>query len=113
MCLDADVSEESPPPLPERTPESFVLADMPVRCEWHGLPGQECSEQTESEGLITSGNGKHDAGVSHTEACTDCPPTLSDKKEEMTGSLTEVTDIGFGNRCGKPKGPRDPPSEWT
>lgn len=23
---DADVSEESPPPLPERTPESFVLA---------------------------------------------------------------------------------------
>lgn len=24
--LDADVSEESPPPLPERTPESFVLA---------------------------------------------------------------------------------------
>lgn len=24
--LDVDVSEESPPPLPERTPESFVLA---------------------------------------------------------------------------------------
>lgn len=107
---DADVSEESPPPLPERTPESFVLADMPIRSDWHELPSQECSEQRESEGLITSGNDKHDAGVSHTAACS---PTFSDKKEEITESLTEVTDIGFGNRCGKPKGPRDPPSEWT
>lgn len=25
----------------------------------------------------------------------------------------DVLIIGFGNRCGKPKGPRDPPSEWT
>lgn len=24
--VDVDVNEESPPPLPERTPESFVLA---------------------------------------------------------------------------------------
>lgn len=107
---DADVSEESPPPLPERTPESFVLADMPIRSDWHELPSQECTEQRESEGLITSGNDKHDAGVSHTAACS---PTFSDKKEDITESLTEVTDIGFGNRCGKPKGPRDPPSEWT
>ncbi|XP_051008057.1 tyrosine-protein phosphatase non-receptor type 12 [Acomys russatus] len=108
---DADVSEESPPPLPERTPESFVLAgeyNTPVRSEWHEPPSQEWSEQRESEGLITSGNEKPDA-----EACTDCPPTFSDKKDEITENLTEATDIGFGNRCGKPKGPRDPPSEWT
>lgn len=25
--IDVDVSEDSPPPLPERTPESFVLAN--------------------------------------------------------------------------------------
>ncbi|GAB1289426.1 Tyrosine-protein phosphatase non-receptor type 12 [Apodemus speciosus] len=108
---DADVSEESPPPLPERTPESFVLADMPVRAEWHELPSQEWSEQSGSEGLITSGNEKH--GSALTEACTDCQPTLSDRKDQMTESLTQATDMGFGNRCGKPKGPRDPPSEWT
>ncbi|XP_038171253.1 tyrosine-protein phosphatase non-receptor type 12 isoform X2 [Arvicola amphibius] len=78
---DVDVSEESPPPLPERTPESFVLASehtIPVRPEWSDLPCQE-SEQRGSEDLMTSGNEK----------------------------------CGFGNRCGKPKGPRDPPSEWT
>ncbi|XP_035306485.1 tyrosine-protein phosphatase non-receptor type 12 isoform X4 [Cricetulus griseus] len=79
---DVDVSEESPPPLPERTPESFVLASehsTPVRSEWSELACQEWSGQIESEDLITSGNEKY----------------------------------GFGNRCGKPKGPRDPPSEWT
>lgn len=54
-----------------------------------------------------------DAGGTHTEAGTDSPSPLSDKKDETTESLTEATDIGFGNRCGKPKGPRDPPSEWT
>lgn len=26
FVIDVDVSEDSPPPLPERTPESFVLA---------------------------------------------------------------------------------------
>lgn len=112
---DVDVSEESPPPLPERTPESFVLASehtIPVRPEWSELPCQEL-EQRGSEDLITSGNDKCDAGGIHTEACTDSPSPLSDKKDETTESLTEATDIGFGNRCGKPKGPRDPPSEWT
>ncbi|XP_032729169.1 tyrosine-protein phosphatase non-receptor type 12 isoform X2 [Lontra canadensis] len=79
---DVDVSEDSPPPLPERTPESFVLAsehNTPVRSEWSELQSQEQSEQKIPEGLIPSG----------TEKC------------------------GFRNRCGKPKGPREPPSEWT
>ncbi|KAK7799387.1 hypothetical protein U0070_021987 [Myodes glareolus] len=112
---DVDVSEESPPPLPERTPESFVLASehtIPVRPEWSELPCEE-SQQRGSEGLITSGNEKCDEGGIHTEACTDSPSPLSDKKDKVTESLTEATDMGFGNRCGKPKGPRDPPSEWT
>lgn len=45
---DVDVSEDSPPPLPERTPESFVLAsehNTPVRSEWSELQNQEESEQ--------------------------------------------------------------------
>ena len=54
-----------------------------------------------------------DAGGIHTEASADSPPTFSDKKDQITKSPAEVTDIGFGNRCGKPKGPREPPSEWT
>lgn len=85
-----------------------MLADIPMRSEWHEPPSQEWSEQREFEGLLTSGNERLDA-----EACTDYLPTFSDKKDQITENLTEATDIGFGNRCGKPKGPRDPPSEWT
>ncbi|XP_021545253.1 tyrosine-protein phosphatase non-receptor type 12 isoform X3 [Neomonachus schauinslandi] len=115
---DVDVSEDSPPPLPERTPESFVLAsehNTPVRSEWSELQSQEQSEQKISEGLITSGTEKcdHPAGGIHTETCTECPPVFSNKKDQISESPTEATDIGFRNRCGKPKGPRDPPSEWT
>nr|XP_020042909.1 tyrosine-protein phosphatase non-receptor type 12 [Castor canadensis] len=115
---DVDVNEDSPPPLPERTPESFVLAseyNTPIRSEWSDLQSQEWSEQRESEGSITSGNEKcdHPTGGVHTETCIECPPTFSDKKDQTTESPTEATDIGFGNRCGKPKGPRAPPSEWT
>uniref|UniRef100_A0A3Q2HB13 Tyrosine-protein phosphatase non-receptor type 12 n=1 Tax=Equus caballus TaxID=9796 RepID=A0A3Q2HB13_HORSE len=112
---DADVSEESPPPLPERTPESFVLADTPVRSEWSELQSQEQSQQKKSEGLITPGSEKSDhlAGGVHTETCTERPSTFSNQKDQVPESPTEATDIGFGNRCGKPKGPRDPPSEWT
>uniref|UniRef100_A0A673STB7 Tyrosine-protein phosphatase non-receptor type 12 n=1 Tax=Suricata suricatta TaxID=37032 RepID=A0A673STB7_SURSU len=115
---DVDVSEDSPPPLPERTPESFVLAsehNTPVRSEWSEFQSQEPSEQKISEGLTTPGSEKcdHPAGGIHTETCTECPPIFSNKKDQLSESPTEATDIGFRNRCGKPKGPRDPPSEWT
>ncbi|KAK2499053.1 hypothetical protein MC885_005552, partial [Smutsia gigantea] len=117
-ATNVDINEDSPPPLPERTPESFVLAsehNTPLRSEWSELQSQEHSEPKKSEGLITSGSEKGDrlAGGYHTETCTECPPTFSNKKGQISGSPTEITDIGFGNRCGKPKGPRDPPSEWT
>ncbi|XP_028014177.1 tyrosine-protein phosphatase non-receptor type 12 isoform X3 [Eptesicus fuscus] len=112
---DVDVSEDLPPPLPERTPESFVLAsehNTPERSEWSELQSQEESEQKKSEGLITSGSEKCAGGI-HPETCTECPPTSSNKKDPIPESPTKATDIGFGNRCGKPKGPRGPPSEWT
>uniref|UniRef100_G1M2F9 Tyrosine-protein phosphatase non-receptor type 12 n=1 Tax=Ailuropoda melanoleuca TaxID=9646 RepID=G1M2F9_AILME len=65
-------------------------------------------------GTIHSGAEKdHPAGGIHTETCIECPPIFSNKKDQISESPTEATDIGFRNRCGKPKGPRDPPSEWT
>ncbi|KAL8219264.1 UNVERIFIED_CONTAM: hypothetical protein K2H54_017003 [Gekko kuhli] len=35
------------------------------------------------------------------------------RREPVSEVPTETTAVGFGNRCGKPKGPRAPPSEWT
>ncbi|XP_006882661.1 PREDICTED: tyrosine-protein phosphatase non-receptor type 12-like [Elephantulus edwardii] len=114
---DVDISEDSPPPLPERTPESFELAsehNTSLRNERH-KPQSQGQSEGKIEGLITPGNEKcdHSVGGIHTETCIDCSPTFSDKKDHLSESPAEATDIGFGNRCGKPKGPRDPPSEWT
>uniref|UniRef100_A0A8D0FPY2 Uncharacterized protein n=1 Tax=Strix occidentalis caurina TaxID=311401 RepID=A0A8D0FPY2_STROC len=49
---------------------------------------------------------------------TDTLPQISfsgatDARGQISEFPAEVTDIGFGNRCGKPRGPREPPSEWT
>uniref|UniRef100_A0A8C0G6G2 Uncharacterized protein n=1 Tax=Chelonoidis abingdonii TaxID=106734 RepID=A0A8C0G6G2_CHEAB len=45
------------------------------------------------------------------------PQILLSSSTDIRGQITEIpveiTDIGFGNRCGKPRGPREPPSEWT
>ncbi|XP_004639306.1 tyrosine-protein phosphatase non-receptor type 12 [Octodon degus] len=114
---DVDVSEDSPPPLPERTPESFVLASehsIPIGSEWSELHSQEQSDQRQSEDLITPASEERDhlaAGLS--ETCMESSLPVSDEKDQTVESPAESTDIGFGNRCGKPKGPRDPPSEWT
>ncbi|XP_054997108.1 tyrosine-protein phosphatase non-receptor type 12 [Sorex araneus] len=115
---DVDTNEDSPPPLPERTPESFVVAsehNTPVTSEWKELQSQEQSEQKNPEDSITSGVEKCDHPTENvlTETCPECPPTCNNRKDQISESPTEATDIGFGNRCGKPRGPRDPPSEWT
>lgn len=49
---------------------------------------------------------------------TDILPQISfsgstDTRGQISEFPAEVTDIGFGNRCAKPRGPREPPSEWT
>ncbi|OWK06361.1 PTPN12, partial [Cervus elaphus hippelaphus] len=92
-----------------------AATNISVRAEWNELQNEEQSEQKKPEGLITSGSERcdHPARGIHTETCTECPPTFSNKKDQLSESPTEATEIGFGNRCGKPKGPRDPPSEWT
>ncbi|XP_046953331.1 tyrosine-protein phosphatase non-receptor type 12 isoform X3 [Lynx rufus] len=97
------------------TIHSGAEKDTPMRSEWSEPQSQEQSEQKISEGLTTPGSEKcdHPAGGIHTETCTECPPIFSNKKDQLSESPTEATDIGFRNRCGKPKGPRDPPSEWT
>lgn len=30
----------------------------------------------------------------HTETCTECPPTFSNKKDQLSESPTEATEIG-------------------
>ncbi|KAI1239467.1 hypothetical protein IHE44_0012590 [Lamprotornis superbus] len=159
--LDADASEDSSPPLPERTPESFVLASeqstpllKPVliaQSEWSMLCDQHLPEQTSSTGLKTTSPILPDRPERSNKTPTDILPQISfsgstDTRGQIPEFPAEVTDIelkpclsdlltaaslcepvlsqqtevlntflslGFGNRCAKPRGPREPPSEWT
>ncbi|XP_028942933.1 tyrosine-protein phosphatase non-receptor type 12, partial [Antrostomus carolinensis] len=125
---DADTSEDSSPPLPERTPESFVLASeqstplpkpvMIAQSEWSILRDQHLPEQTVSTGLKTTSPVLPDCPERSNKTPTDVLPQISfsgstDTRGQISEFPAEVTDIGFGNRCGKPRGPREPPSEWT
>ncbi|PNI21974.1 PTPN12 isoform 14, partial [Pan troglodytes] len=68
------------------TTHSGAEKDTPVRSEWSELQSQERSEQKKSEGLITSENEKcdHPVGGIHYEMCIECPPTFSDKREQIS-----------------------------
>ncbi|XP_031169437.1 tyrosine-protein phosphatase non-receptor type 12 isoform X1 [Sander lucioperca] len=88
-CWDSD---DSPPPLPARTPESFLLATDPVEvktsalAEWSGNKDvSECVKKTSPADPASAG----------------------------TMATDSKADLGFGNRCIQPKGPREPPLEWT
>ncbi|XP_051889921.1 tyrosine-protein phosphatase non-receptor type 12-like isoform X3 [Pristis pectinata] len=126
---------DSPPPLPERTPESFVVAnesDSPVRsvhigksAEWSGFPQPQSVEQAK---MVRSKSLKNPRSQrKNTPETGDCgrPSGLSGLATAVTkgevGPTPEThakrrercSDLGFNNRYTKPKGPRDPPSEWT
>ncbi|KFP55627.1 Tyrosine-protein phosphatase non-receptor type 12, partial [Cariama cristata] len=118
---DADTSEDSSPPLPERTPESFVLASeqiMIAQSEWSILRDQHLPEQTVSTVSIGDKSVLIDHPERSNKTPTDVLPQISfsgstDTRGQTPEFPAEVTDIGFGSRCGKPRGPREPPSEWT
>lgn len=126
---DFGASGESPPPLPERTPESFVLASeqnpsslqavVPVStAEWSTCPDLCTQEHLQSKNLKTKANEKHGYKGSGDMKQSNTVPQLSqasslNSKDRLSKTQTEIVNTGFRNRCAKPRGPRDPPSEWT
>ncbi|XP_043822982.1 tyrosine-protein phosphatase non-receptor type 12 isoform X4 [Dromiciops gliroides] len=76
---------------------------LPMSIARHDVPVTICSE-AEKDYPVES---------NQTETNRECPLPILSNKDHISESPAEATDIGFGNRCGKPKGPRNPPSEWT
>ncbi|XP_042324687.1 tyrosine-protein phosphatase non-receptor type 12 isoform X2 [Sceloporus undulatus] len=123
---DAGAAEDSSPPLPERTPESLVLAIttlpkaviLPRSAEWSLLQDDKTLEQPKCTGLKVAGPAQldHTEMEDKSEANAIPQPPFSNptaKGSPVSEVPVETTDIGFGNRCGKPRGPREPPTEWT
>ncbi|XP_067915333.1 tyrosine-protein phosphatase non-receptor type 12-like isoform X2 [Heterodontus francisci] len=145
--------EDSPPPLPERTPESFVVAnesDSPISpvhigksAEWSGFPQSQTVEQakmslknprtpqTNTPETRDSGRPLGDSGLVTAATKSEVGQTseTNTKRRERgsdlnSGFLSKMSMLrtvlvsclqksGFNNRYTKPKGPRDPPPEWT
>ncbi|KAK7129534.1 hypothetical protein R3I93_019235 [Phoxinus phoxinus] len=103
LSSDCDGSDDSPPPpLPERTAESFLMA----------------TDASDEPPAGAASDGAQGSGDTHTPAAANTD--AEEKNGKTPDSLATVpkekrteTEIGFGSRCSHPKGPRDPPSEWT
>ncbi|XP_048219530.1 tyrosine-protein phosphatase non-receptor type 22 isoform X2 [Perognathus longimembris pacificus] len=119
LCRDCS---PSPPPLPERTLESFFLADedcmqaqstetisCPESMEHSTCPKQTLKTPgksfTRSKSLKILRNMKK-------SICNSNPSTKPAESVQSENSSSFVK-FGFGNRFSKPKGPRKPPPNWN
>ncbi|XP_074044575.1 tyrosine-protein phosphatase non-receptor type 22 isoform X2 [Macrotis lagotis] len=114
-------SSSPPPPLPERTPESFLLADedsMQVQSvETHSTNCLEnLEDMTSSQQSLTSGKGftrsrslKILRNVKKSISSQSVKPAESVQSNHSSSFL----NFGFANRFSKPKGPRNPPRSWN
>ncbi|XP_026556982.1 tyrosine-protein phosphatase non-receptor type 12 isoform X2 [Pseudonaja textilis] len=120
--LPMSIARQDNPPLMHSEPDKVTaLPKSPAllqSAEWNLLQDQNTSEQPKCTGMNITGSSQLDNSELGDKSPTDTIPqpsstSLTPKGPPLPEIAIETTDIGFGSRCGKPKGPRDPPSEWT
>nr|XP_054504959.1 tyrosine-protein phosphatase non-receptor type 22 [Agelaius phoeniceus] len=116
----AQDGSSSPPPLPERTPESFVLAEaaglQPAARNSSGPAGLENKGSgTSSKDLIKCFRRSKSLKILKNVRKSICNPSSLTKSSEPapTNSPRSFLNFGFANRFSKPKGPRNPPPAWN
>ncbi|XP_077791893.1 tyrosine-protein phosphatase non-receptor type 12 isoform X3 [Podarcis muralis] len=96
------------------SPKAVIL---PRSAEWSFSQDQKPSDQPKCTGLkmaTTQPDHPEIADKSQIDTIPQLPLSSPVTKRGPTPEVpVETTEIGFGNRCGKPRGPREPPSEWT
>ncbi|XP_065596456.1 tyrosine-protein phosphatase non-receptor type 22 isoform X2 [Cyrtonyx montezumae] len=111
----------SPPPLPERTPESFVLADeasvqLPARkstaSSWDLSNG--ASETSSKEPMKCFRRSKSLKILKNVRKNISSPSSLTKPPESAPSNhLSSFFNFGFASRFSKPKGPKTPPPAWN
>ncbi|XP_077928706.1 tyrosine-protein phosphatase non-receptor type 22 isoform X2 [Halichoerus grypus] len=121
--LHQDRSSPPPPPLPERTLESFILADedcmqaQPIETYSTSCPNTMENSTSSKQTLKTPGKG-----FTRTKSlkilrnvkksiCSSSPNKSADAVQSNCSS--SFLNFGFANRFSKPKGPRKPPATWN
>ncbi|XP_068515855.1 tyrosine-protein phosphatase non-receptor type 22 [Anas acuta] len=110
----------SPPPLPERTPESFVLADtasmQPAPRNSTNSPGlrSNASEASSKEPVKCFRRSKSLKILKNVRKSICSPSSLTKPSESAPSNhLSSFLNFGFASRFSKPKGPRNPPPAWN
>ncbi|XP_007947228.1 tyrosine-protein phosphatase non-receptor type 22 [Orycteropus afer afer] len=113
-----------PPPLPERTLESFLLADeecMQVQSvESYSTKCPDTMENATSSKQIFKTPGKSFTRSKSLKIlrnmkkslCNSSPPSKPAESVQSNNS-SSFLNFGFANRFSKPKGPRNPPPTWN
>ncbi|XP_033054328.1 tyrosine-protein phosphatase non-receptor type 22 isoform X12 [Trachypithecus francoisi] len=113
-----------PPPLPERTLESFFLADEDcMHAQSIETYSTSCPDTMENS--TSSKQTLKTPGKSFTRSkslkilqnmkksiCNSCPPNKPTESVQSNNS-SSFLNFGFANRFSKPKGPRNPPPTWN
>ncbi|XP_010000197.1 PREDICTED: tyrosine-protein phosphatase non-receptor type 22 [Chaetura pelagica] len=111
----------SPPPLPERTPESFVLEDTAslqpaARNSATSFPVLEsnASEMSQKEPMKSFRRSKSLKILKNVRKSICGPSSLTKQPESAPPNQSRsFLSFGFANRFSKPKGPRNPPPAWN
>nr|XP_006118848.1 tyrosine-protein phosphatase non-receptor type 22 [Pelodiscus sinensis] len=111
----------TPPPLPERTPESFFLADeeslQPIERNSprnSGNSGNKASEESSKEPVKCFRRSKSLKILRNVKKSICSPSSLAKPPESVqSNSSNSFLSFGFTNRFLKPKGPRNPPPTWN
>ncbi|XP_018425305.1 PREDICTED: tyrosine-protein phosphatase non-receptor type 22 [Nanorana parkeri] len=109
----------SPPPIPERTEDSYIVADGATNTEYNvsdhprpALPTDVTSSVSSPEPTkqITR---KKSLKILKNVKKNVCSLAKSDSDSSQSGGPLSFLNFGFGNRFAKPKGPRNPPPTWN
>ncbi|XP_055995129.1 tyrosine-protein phosphatase non-receptor type 22 isoform X2 [Sorex fumeus] len=122
--IEEDRSSPSPPPLPERTRESFLLADEDeMQAQSIEIHSTSCPNHTENstsskQTLKTPGKNftrSRSLKILRNMKKTLCNSSPQNKPADSVQSNNSISflNFGFANRFSKPKGPRNPPPSWN
>nr|XP_015102977.1 tyrosine-protein phosphatase non-receptor type 22 isoform X1 [Vicugna pacos] len=122
--LHEDRSSPPPPPLPERTLESFLLADEDcvqdqsiLTCSTsypNTMENSTSSKQTlktPGKSFTRSKSLKILRNMKKSMCISSSPNKPADSVQSKNSS--SLLSFGFANRFSKPKGPRNPPPSWN
>ncbi|XP_066208520.1 tyrosine-protein phosphatase non-receptor type 22 isoform X2 [Saccopteryx leptura] len=122
--LHEDRSSSPPPPLPERTRESFFLADedymqaQPTETYSTGCPNTVENSTSSKQTLKAVGKcftRSKSLKILRNMKKSLCNSSSSNKPADSAQSSNSSPSLNFGfaNRFPKPKGPRNPPASWN